>query len=247
MKNRVIITADDYGMGVEANKGILYCADKEIINSVSVCVNYEKVVKSNFDPLLKRDITTGLHLNFSDGISLSNLDELKFRKRLKSPIQLLSEEIGEEVFLEEILYQVDRFGDIFGRPPEYLDGHQYLSYLIPGAFSSMCKVANRYGVPIRNPQAFTNESNLEEFKSRIFSRQGVNLPFESKKRSQKLGGIFKRSKVLCRTEVLWLDVPSYLPLSPDSIEIVSHPYIKKGYSDDIAKLEKLNFIINDYS
>ena len=70
----IIINADDFGMFDSANRGILYCLEKNLINSVSVCVNYrENNNIAEILPFRNRLVSIGLHINLTEGYSLCSV------------------------------------------------------------------------------------------------------------------------------------------------------------------------------
>jgi len=245
MSNELIITADDYGMSHEINDGIHLCIKNNLINSISICTNYKKTVY--ISPSLLTDLAyTGLHINLSDGFSLSKSKQLEIGGKLKSPIELLNENISEDIFLNEISSQLRKFEKLICKPPQYLDGHQYLVYLIPNAFSAMLKIAKEYNIPIRSPNNFIEAMNLFKFKKRILSSHRIILPIDCSKRASELLNIYKHHKVQIRSEFLLFDVPSTLGEIVKSIEIVSHPVIDKNgiINNDITSL--INLLRNQH-
>ena len=83
IKRRIIINADDFGLSLLFNKGILELAQKEIISSVSVMINRNFVEAGAIEKFNK--ISLGLHLELSSRTTKEEIEDQikKFVKEFK--------------------------------------------------------------------------------------------------------------------------------------------------------------------
>ncbi len=132
MMKRVFVRADDFGISRSVNDGIMQCIDESIVKNVSVLVNLPSVTY-RFVELSDRDVSIGLHCNISvgrpchqesmssslvrDGVFLSS-KELRMMKE---------EYFDEEAIRCELIAQFERFVQIAGRKPDYMDVHSVVS------------------------------------------------------------------------------------------------------------------------
>ena len=84
------------------------------------------------EPLLESGVGVGLHLELAGS--------------LDSPRAKPAERRRAAVAVAE---QIDRFGELFGRPPAYLDGHRH-SHARPGLGVVIADAAAEHGLPVRS-------------------------------------------------------------------------------------------------
>lgn len=135
-KRRIWLCADDYGMAPGINDAIRKLILRGRLNATSVMTAAHYVDGDEAGDLLlinaaRPRALLGLHVTLSapfkplsegfaplrDGAFPSNIDmlQLGMRRRLEAgPLY------------REIVAQIERFFDIFGRAPDYLDGHQHV-------------------------------------------------------------------------------------------------------------------------
>ena len=94
----LVITADDYGYWPSYNQGILEAIEMGAIDSVSAMVEREYCEP---EPLLESGVEIGLHIEF----------EGRWGPRSGAPART------------SLRVQLERFGDLFGRWPSFLNGH----------------------------------------------------------------------------------------------------------------------------
>lgn len=119
MKGRhLIVTADDYGLTPEVSRGIRESISNGIVSCTSVLMNYVSENDLNLLVDLKRgeNFGIGLHLNLTEGISLTRDAEFK-NIWLNDPIFLK----------EEMLQQKDNFMDLVGEI-DHVNFHHHVHY-----------------------------------------------------------------------------------------------------------------------
>ena len=123
-RRRLIITADDYGYWPSYNEGILAAIEAGAVNSVSARVDREFC---DPEPLLESGVEVGLHLEF----------EGRWGPRSAAPART------------NLRVQMDRFVDLFGRWPAYLDGHHHC-HARPELATPVLQAAKAMNVPVRS-------------------------------------------------------------------------------------------------
>jgi predicted glycoside hydrolase/deacetylase ChbG (UPF0249 family) len=127
----LIVTADDYGYRRPYDEGILEAARAGAVDAVSAMVGRRCEPR----PLLETGVEIGLHLELP-GIS--------------------AEERGaraggheRERARRELILQLERFQELFGRPPAHIDGHHHC-HAAAGLASVLARVASERGLPVRS-------------------------------------------------------------------------------------------------
>jgi predicted glycoside hydrolase/deacetylase ChbG (UPF0249 family) len=116
----LIVTADDWGYSRRYNAGIDEALHAGALDAVSAMVLRPACEP---EPLLRSGVEVGLHIELPEGAT--------HREALEAPRR-----------------QVDAFKRIFGRPPDYLDGHHHCHAQLPLATVSE-DVALELRVPVR--------------------------------------------------------------------------------------------------
>ncbi|CAC5397092.1 Carbohydrate deacetylase [Mytilus coruscus] len=156
----LVVNGDDLGYSVPRNEGIVRCFTEGIVTSTSILINGEAVqhavdlVEKNGIPTVdlvqKNGIPTGLHLNLSEGVPLTQATSL-----LREDGCMLGKlEIREQHKLgnidfkqvdEEMQAQIDKFELLMGVKPFHVDGHQHV-HLLSGISEVFCEVLTRNGI-----------------------------------------------------------------------------------------------------
>lgn len=125
---RVAVCADDFGVSTGASLAILDLARLGAISSTT-CLVYAPFI----DPFARSlrslvpDVSIGLHLDLTEFAPASHRDSI--RRWLLRGFFLHDIEPGH--MLEGIRRQLDRFEELFGQAPAFVDGHQHV-HQIPG-------------------------------------------------------------------------------------------------------------------
>ncbi len=120
----LVITGDDYGYWPSYNDGILEAIEMGAIDSVGAMVEREHC---EADPLLETGVEIGLHIEF----------EGRWGPRSGAPARTA------------LRVQLERFGDIFGRWPAFLNGHHHC-HARPELATPVFQMAKQIGVPVRS-------------------------------------------------------------------------------------------------
>jgi predicted glycoside hydrolase/deacetylase ChbG (UPF0249 family) len=120
----LVITADDYGYWPSYNKGILEAVEMGALDCVSAMVDREYCDAA---PLLETGVEIGLHIEF----------EGRWGPRSGAPART------------SLRVQLDRFVDLFGRWPSFLNGHKHC-HARPELATPVFQMAQAIGVPVRS-------------------------------------------------------------------------------------------------
>ena len=145
---RITLCADDYAITPGVSDAILTLGGQQRIHATSVLVTspyWTQAEEASLKPL-QSTMDIGLHLNFTEGSGLTR----PFHQGLpglwpmlwRSHCRLLVAEILED----EIQAQLDRFQQVMGVPPDFIDGHQHVHHL-PQVRQALFRVLTRASLP----------------------------------------------------------------------------------------------------
>jgi predicted glycoside hydrolase/deacetylase ChbG (UPF0249 family) len=188
----LVITADDYGYWPSYNRGILEAIEMGAIDSVSAMVDREYCDPK---PLLATGVEIGLHIEF----------EGRWGPRSGAPART------------SLRVQLERFGDLFGRWPSFLNGHKHC-HARPELATPVFQMAQQIAAPVRS----VNPDHRQWLRER-----GIDTP----------------DLLIGRTRSNEPEEPSELrALQPGVTEWVTHPGhpdSDAGSSYDVARQEDL--------
>jgi predicted glycoside hydrolase/deacetylase ChbG (UPF0249 family) len=120
----LVITADDYGYWPSYNDGILAAIEMGMVDCVSAMVEREHCDPV---PLIESGVEIGLHIEF----------EGRWGPRSGAPAKTA------------LRVQLERFGDLFGRWPAFLNGHHHC-HARPELATPVFQTAQQIGAPVRS-------------------------------------------------------------------------------------------------
>jgi predicted glycoside hydrolase/deacetylase ChbG (UPF0249 family) len=128
---RIVLCADDYGQTPAISQAILTLIEQKRLCNTSCLVN-----TSHWPVAAKKlihfhqQVNVGLHLNFTEGLSLSNIYQKKYGLTFFSLPHLITRAflstLDQQVLLAEAEAQIEHFVHHFGKLPNYLDGHHHI-------------------------------------------------------------------------------------------------------------------------
>jgi predicted glycoside hydrolase/deacetylase ChbG (UPF0249 family) len=150
-KRTVIVNADDYGFSPAITEGILRAAREGIVRSTTVAANMPHAERALERLVEAPQLAVGVHLNASQGPSLSGRPELlgpdgRMNRTatgvilacLKDPRML---DAVECEFDAQIRWVLER-----GLRPSHLDSHRHSHGFVP-LFARVARLARRYDIP----------------------------------------------------------------------------------------------------
>ncbi len=152
-RTRLVVCADDYALTPGVSRAIRELIGDGRISATSVmtvCPYWHEEAPALKAVCANADI--GLHLTLTDHMPLGAMPELAPERRFPTIDWMLRESVrGRLPVLEieqEIERQLDRFVEVWQRPPAHVDGHHHVHQL-PGVRGALLRVLGRqrYGKP----------------------------------------------------------------------------------------------------
>lgn len=180
---RVIFCADDFGMSNAIDTGIIRLAAQGRLSAAS-CLTEGPTLSDNASALVQTGIQLGLHLNFTETLLPESAPSISAKaQELYLPLPALIRNaylrrLDHGIVDEQIRRQLDRFEAVFGRAPDFVDGHQHIHQLpvIRDALLGILK--QRYepgGLPwLRNTRStkLSGQAARYQLKAAIIQRLG---------------------------------------------------------------------------
>lgn len=146
IKEKLIISADDFGISPLANQKILELVRLGKMDRVEVMMN-GFVSQEEADELNRFGVKLDIHFDLEDGIKENR--KLKEGVSKRAVIFLWNYITGKtrgKGIEKKWSEQTDRFVKLFGKKPDGASSHQYIHYF-PPYFRMILKLAQRYGIP----------------------------------------------------------------------------------------------------
>lgn len=193
---RIWLCADDYGMSPGVNRAIRELIEKKRINATSVMVVGAAADRAEIDTLTQAvaanpGCAIGLHATLTAPFSpltmhfkpLNGGQFLPLGRLLRAS---LLRRLDPEIVQAELLAQITAFRDLFGRAPDYVDGHQHVQLFpqirdaflaavkdtAPGAWVRQCGRSLPLAQRLNNPKALLLDTLSDTFR-RKSERAGV--------------------------------------------------------------------------
>lgn len=134
--SRLILCADDFGRSASIDFAILQLVEEGKVTAVSTMVG-ERHIDESAEELASFAYCTdiGLHLTLSDGVALGRYSGFAPDGTLPHidalTRQALTRCLPQRAIAVEVNRQFERFFEIFGREPDFVDAHQH-AHLLPG-------------------------------------------------------------------------------------------------------------------
>lgn len=148
---RLAVCADDYGLSPAVDRGILALAAQRRITATSALVTPPRWAEAGA-ALGGAGIQVGLHFNLTEGEPLSaSLRRAWPRFPSLGRVMALAGlgRLPAAALADECQAQLQRFVDVAGRAPGFIDGHQHV-HALPGVRPLMLAAAQDLRVPLRN-------------------------------------------------------------------------------------------------
>lgn len=137
---RIVVCADDFGMDASVDLAILALAAHGRVSAAS-CMTLGPSFGAHAGLLAGSDIETGLHVDFT-----AFPDTPAERLSLSALIARSYAGLLDDGWIDaRLARQFDAFERAFGRPPDYVDGHQHVHQLPHIRTRLVALLARRYG------------------------------------------------------------------------------------------------------
>jgi len=244
---RIWLCADDYGISPGVNAAIRELIARERINATSVIVaapHFGSDEATALDTLNsgKKRSALGLHVTLTGPFKPISGDFTPLRDGRFLPLNdmlrsAVSRRLQSELLVIEIATQLRAFIDAFGRPPDFLDGHQHV-HLFPQVRDAFLRV-----VAEGAPDAWVRQCGRARPVRRLHDRKALTLDILSvafRRKARQLGiafnpafaGTYSFNAKAKFTKIF----PRFLSGLPDSGLVMCHP----GFVD--AELKALDLL-----
>jgi len=136
---QLIVNADDFGLTVGVNRGVVRAHEEGIVTSASLMVRHDAARAAAREARSHPRLDLGLHLDLS---------EWAYRGGGWEVVYEVVDPDNEAAVAAELQRQLQAFRDLVGRDPSHLDSHQHV-HRSPGIASVVNDAAERLGVPVR--------------------------------------------------------------------------------------------------
>jgi len=228
------LCADDYGISPGVSAGIRELIARERINATSVMVaapNFNNDEAAALDMLNsgKKRVAIGLHVTLTAPFGPLSADFAPVRKgRFLSLNDILRAAVARrlhpEMLVIEIATQLQAFIDTFGRPPDFVDGHQHV-HLFPQIRDAFLKVVERGA-----PHAWVRQCGRRHTRGHPLDRKALVLDVLSvafRRKARRLGIAFDPAfagTYAFHAKAKFAEIfPRFLPGLPDGALIMCHP------------------------
>lgn len=150
------IVADDYGLGDGHDRVMRQLLETGAIDAVSVLVEWcSEASAAALREMRPADARVGLHLNFTFAPPGAPLHPDRTWLLLRSLAGLDGAEVAARIST-----QMDRFRQLFGRLPDFVDGHEHC-HAFPGIRPAVIEMVARHGIPVRSMVPLTRPGDVK--------------------------------------------------------------------------------------
>lgn len=137
---RLIVNADDFGLSVGVNRGVVRAHEEGVVTSASLMVRSAHGADAAAYARSHPELSVGLHVD---------LDPWRYTARF-APAAYEVVPLGDaDAVRAEVAAQLERFRALTGREPTHLDSHHHLHRAEPTR-TIVLELGRRLGVPVRD-------------------------------------------------------------------------------------------------
>lgn len=151
---KIIINADDFGASKGTNQAIIEGSKNGIINSTSIMINLLQLDEESKEFIHNTDIDLGLHLNLTNGYSVSNKENIpllankngRFKNGFVSLffLSIIHPIKFKEQIEIEINAQIEKYKSL-NIKLSHIDGHRHV-HMIPTIFNVIKKLSKKHNI-----------------------------------------------------------------------------------------------------
>jgi predicted glycoside hydrolase/deacetylase ChbG (UPF0249 family) len=143
-REKLIISADDFGVSPQANTAILCLASLGKIDRVAVMINYN-LSAQEISSLLETKVKLDIHLDFPQSKN-HRLKESALKRVVGFAARYLLGKHSNSRMEEAWNEQIEKFKEIFERYPDGINSHQHIHFF-PAYFKVVLNLAKKYEIP----------------------------------------------------------------------------------------------------
>lgn len=172
----LIVNADDFGRTQGVNRGVVHAYEQGIVTSATLMVRWPAAGEAGAYACDHPALSVGLHLD---------LAEWEYVEGGWRPTYEVVDAESEDAVAAEVERQLERFGELVGRPPTHLDSHQHVHRSEP-ARSALARAGDRLGVPVREVTAGV------QYRGDFYGQDGRGYPVPGAITVEGLLGVLER-------------------------------------------------------
>ena len=224
-RQRLVISADDFGVSPRANRNILYLITLGKIDRVGIMI-HGKFSDKEVDELARSGVKLDIHLDILHEFH----DKRKKRKSafmrgIEFVGKIASGKLTSQKVEADWHAQIEKFKEIFGKNPDGINSHEHVHFF-PPFFKVALKLESDYSVP------YIRFGDSGMFHHKPVAHILHWLRIINRKTFTQSGHVSSGSLV----SLDWLkDVDKFLNILPDgTIEIACHPEL----AEDFVRIKK---------
>ena len=226
--HNIIITADDFGIGKQANEKIIELAELGKLQRVGIMI-HGTIDPDQLGRLIKTGVSLDIHLDILHEFSDKRHQRVGklFSRLLDFFVRLLRGKLGSNAAYVDWKNQIDLFEQLIGKRPDGINSHEHIHFFPP-----LFRVALR----------LRDEYHIDFIRLGERSYPGIHGPVSLILDAMRLcnAGSFKKSKARSTDHVVsidWISNIKQFSGAPASgtTEIVCHPELKADF-DAVMKL-----------
>lgn len=175
-KVKVIVNADDFGLTLGCNKGIIKGINEGIITSTTVMVNMPYAFRGIRELEAINFKSIGVHLTLTCGKPTLPVDKVPSLVDDSGNFYRRRAQLFPKMNLKEVELELHNQIKLFmssGLKPSHLDSHHHI-HMYDGLREVVCKLAKMYDLPLR----YANEETKEYLKeNKILTTDGFTMEF----------------------------------------------------------------------
>lgn len=225
-RQRLTVTADDFGISSRANRNILYLISLGKINRVAVMVN---------GLITEKEISELAHSGVKIDIHLDILHELGAERKERGGAisrgfdfigKIITGKISPKKVSIDWDSQIEKFRELFGKNPDGINSHEHV-HLFPPFFKIALKLSEQYSIPFVRfgDSVFVRHHNMVSHIMHYLRK--MNISAYNKHGCVSTGSLISLD---------WIDdIDNFLNNPPQgTTEIVCHPEL----ATDFVKIKK---------
>lgn len=145
-RQRLIVTADDFGISPRANRNTLYLISLGKINRVGVMTAGE-ISEKEIDELVRSGVKIDIHLDISSELGADRKNRHSVLLRGAEFLgKLLLGNISTKKVNADWENQIEKFREMFGKSPDGINSHEHVHFF-PPFFKVAIALQNKYSIP----------------------------------------------------------------------------------------------------
>lgn len=226
----LVLCADDFGLSVDINEGILQLLELQRLSAVS-CMTCLPDWHASAKALLpyQQHAAIGLHFNLTESARAVPLGKLM--------LQALTGRIDRGWIKAELTRQLDDFESTFGAAPDFIDGHQHV-HIFSGVREVLAEVlAQRF--PVQRPWVRQVNPSLQghdaHFKALVLRMMGrgfsIQMQHQAISLTRSFAGLYSLDSEADFPRLL----QGWIERMPSGGLIMCHPGAMAGNADTMAQ------------